>query len=227
MTRLYVLVEGQTEERIASALLAEHLRSHGVESAFIAVETARAAHGKKHAGGGSWSTWKRNFERLKAQHPGNDVRFSSWFDLFRLPKDFPGLDRHGNDKDTVRRAEKLEASMADAIGDWRFVPYLQRHEVEALVLASLDSLSSLLDPSERDAVDALREALGSLRPEDVNDGPETAPSRRLEAHIKEYRKVLHGPLAIEGHGLAGVRAACPRFDAWVGRLEKLGARAAG
>lgn len=220
MKRLYVLVEGKTEEAIAKGLLREHLWQHGIESTFIPVETRRDADGRKHAGGGTWSKWLPHFNVLKREHRGSDVRFSSWFDLYGLPRDFPGLVRHEGDKDTVRRAESLEACMADAIDDWRFLPYLQRHEVEALVLASLDALEDLLDPVDHPSLEALRKELGTLAPEDVNDGPTTAPSRRLASHIAGYRKTLHGPLAVEGRGLSRVRMACPRFDTWVGQLER-------
>jgi hypothetical protein len=37
-----------------------------------------------------------------------------------------------------------------------------------------------------------------------------------------YDKKLHGPEIIELAGLAAIRHECPRFDAWVSRLEALG-----
>ena len=106
--------------------------------------------------------------------------------------------------------------MADTFEDRRFIPYLQRHEVEALVLAALDDLEPLLDtPEDLAGVASLRAELGDAPPEDVDDGPDTAPSKRLERSIPSYRKALHGPLAVEAAGLASVRALCPRFDRWV------------
>jgi hypothetical protein len=45
----------------------------------------------------------------------------------------------------------------------------------------------------------------------------------LHGHPPDYGKTLHGPLVMEDIGLPKIRAACPRFDAWVGALEALGA----
>lgn len=66
-----------------------------------------------------------------------------------------------------------------------------------------------------------REVRG-LPPEDVNDGRQTAPSKRLLRHIPSYDKTLCGPLVTSETGIAALRRVCPRFDAWVGALETLG-----
>ena len=55
----------------------------------------------------------------------------------------------------------------------------------------------------------------------MNDSKETAPSKRLVEFIEGYNKVVHGPSATSDAGLAALRAACPRFDAWVAKLEGL------
>ncbi len=110
--------------------------------------------------------------------------------------------------------------MAQRVDDDRFLPYLQRHEVEALVLASMEALEMLVD----DGVDELRGDLGQTAPEDVNDGPETAPSKRLLRHVRAYDKVVYGSLVVAETGLATVRSRCPGFDAWVSSLEALAPR---
>ena len=59
-------------------------------------------------------------------------------------------------------------------------------------------------------------------PEQINDGPTTAPSRRLEAVFGgTYRKTEHGPLIAEDIGLDVIRAKCRGFNEWVSRLEGL------
>lgn len=59
-------------------------------------------------------------------------------------------------------------------------------------------------------------------PEDINDNPATAPSRRIAGAIPSYRKRLHGPQLAKKTGLEKIRVECPRFDEWVTRLETLG-----
>lgn len=66
--------------------------------------------------------------------------------------------------------------------------------------------------------------IGDRNPEDINDGVDTAPSRRLTSLVPSYRKPLHGPMAIAALGLPALREACPRFDGWVRLLESLAER---
>lgn len=223
MMRLLMLVEGQTEDEFVRGVLAPHLLARGISLAVVIVTTSRDAHGRKRRGGGTWSKWRRDLSRWRLEHPGSDVRFTTLFDLYGLPDDFPELAASSKEPDTRKRAALLEQAMVDAIGEWRLIPYVQRHEFEALVLAGLDRLADLLDdPADVPGVASLRKELADAPPEDVDDGPTTAPSKRLEAHIPGYRKTLHGPLVGQDVGLATLRQACPRFDAWVSRLEALG-----
>lgn len=223
MIRLYVLVEGQTEFEFVGSLLEPHLGERQVWVSPIVVETSRDAFGRKRRGGGHWSKWRLDLKRLTSQHPGNDVRFTTLFDLYGLPADFPGLEQNLSDRDTVRRTQSLEAAMAAAVADWRLVPYIQRHEFEALVLASLDALAGLVDNiGDLQGLKKLQTFLTQTAPEEVNDGKTTAPSKRLENLVPSYRKTVHGPLALQDTGLPVLRKACPRFDAWVSKLERLG-----
>jgi hypothetical protein len=47
----------------------------------------------------------------------------------------------------------------------------------------------------------------------------TAPSKQLRAAFASYQKPLHGPLAVSAIGIDRIRAVCPHFDHWLGRLE--------
>jgi len=214
--RVYVVVEGQTEETVVKDVPVPHLAPMGVYLYPIIVRTSPGHRG----GGGHWGKWENDIRRLLRQHQGPRVRVTTLFDLFRLPKGFPGWDEHGNHADTNSRCDKLQDAVAEVFDDWRFIPYVQRHEVEALVLASLESLPGLFDANnDLDGLEALAAEIGDQQPEDVDDGPETAPSKRLMRHIPSYRKPLHGPMAIQDAGLADVRVRCPRFDNWVQTLE--------
>lgn len=219
MTRLFVLVEGQSEETFVKSVLAPHLAGFGLEVRALVVTTSRELHGRKHKGGGGWTQWLRDLKRLTGEQDG---RFTTMFDLYGLPDDFPHLTECASIADTVKRAAELEAAMAKAADDWRLIPYLQRHEFESLVLALLDPLAELLEDEELKGLQALRQDIGSAGPEDINDGPDTAPSKRIQRFIPSYRKTVHGPLALESGGLATLRQQCPRFGEWLTRLERLG-----
>ena len=223
--RVYLVVEGQTEERFANALLVPHLASVGVWLYPFIVTTSRERRtGRKTGrGGGTWNVWRKDLTQLLRSKPGTDVRVTTLFDLYHLPRDFPDLEQLAQIQDTRTRADKLCATMAGELGDDRLLPYLQVHEFEAFLFTDLQHLRDLLDdPTDIAALEKLAASVGEQAPEDIDDGDDTAPSRRLIGHLgSSYQKTVHGPLVTESIGLPGIRAACPRFDAWVSSLESL------
>jgi hypothetical protein len=65
----------------------------------------------------------------------------------------------------------------------------------------------------------------SIVSEKIDDRPQSAPSKRIQAVFPSYKKgrsdIAHGPRIAETLDLAKVRQRCPRFDAWVAKLEAL------
>ena len=223
MMRLIIVVEGETEETFVDDVLTPHLQDYGVYArATIAGKVTAQRRGRTQRGGGHFRNWRRDIERLLKEDRKGKQRVTTLFDLYGLPGDFPGLDAHGADPDTNRRCDALQAALAEVFGDRRLIPYLQRHELEALVLGALPALREKLDAKDDlTGLGKLENEISGLALEDINDGSDTAPSKRLLRHIPGYSKVLHGPPAIADTGLAALRARCPRFDAWLTRLEAL------
>ena len=221
MTRLIVVAEGQTEEAFVKEVLAPHLDPLGVYTrATIVGKLVTERRGHASRGGGAFSHWLKDIRRILGTDRSADLRVTTLFDLYGLPNDFPGLASHGADRDTSRRCDALEEALRLDVGDHRFLPYLQRHEFEALVLASLAALRGLLDArDDLIGLTTLEGQVGDTPPEDVNDGPNTAPSKRLLQHLGGYSKTLHGPLALADTGLVRLRERCPRFDTWIRKLE--------
>lgn len=140
-----------------------------------------------------------------------------------MPDDFPGWGFQAGDQDTAARCERLEQALANDIDNWRFCPYIQRHEFEALVLAAQACLGDLFDADDQlSGLARLRSENDGINPEEINDSPATAPSKRLLRQIPGYRKSEDGPDAIEMASLSSVRSHCPRFDAWLTGLETWG-----
>lgn len=143
------------------------------------------------------------------------------FDLYRLPKDFPGLT--DMDRDPYRRIELLERRFAEDIDDSRFVPHLQLHEFEALLFSDIRLLRSEFPAATRE-VGRLQEATALFEsPELIDDGPATSPSRRIIAEIPAYEglKVSAGPQVAANIGLPTLRNKCRHFDTWLTKLEAL------
>lgn len=73
--------------------------------------------------------------------------------------------------------------------------------------------------------EAIRNAFAS--PEEIDDSPLTAPSKRVEKLVPGYTKPLLGTLAVLEIGLEAIRRECPHFGCWLGRLEALPAASSG
>ncbi|MEM9217980.1 MAG: DUF4276 family protein [Cyanobacteria bacterium P01_F01_bin.150] len=58
----------------------------------------------------------------------------------------------------------------------------------------------------------------------INDGPETAPSKRIISLFPRYKRAKRtfGPQLAETIGLSKIRQHCHHFDQWVSKLESLG-----
>jgi hypothetical protein len=229
--RLIVAVEGQTEDNFVRRILQPHLWGFGIVVSATIVGKAKAAarvnSGKGARGGGCYADWERDIRNCLGDNRSPDFSLTTLFDLYGLPDDFPGRDRIVSDRSQANRCNRLEKAMAERIDDWRFIPYLQLHEFEALVMACLPDLEGLYDaPDQLAGLATLQAEVAALQLEEINDSKETAPSKRLERLIPGYRKKKDGPDAVEKAGLNHVRSQCPRFNAWLSRLEGLGATTA-
>lgn len=218
MRKLCVVVEGDSEERFVRGALRNHL-AH-LNTVAIKVETSRSPLGRAHRGGGDWTKWRADIRRALPPS-GSDRVVTTLFDLYGLPRNFPRPAGAEHELDTNALADRLETGMAKEVGDPRFVPNIVRHEFETLVLASLDELEQVMHTGMRDGVRRLRLELAQRPVEEINCGAATAPSKRLAAAGIGFSKRKHGVPAVERAGIAKLKVACPRFAAWVTRLESL------
>lgn len=59
-------------------------------------------------------------------------------------------------------------------------------------------------------------------PEEIDNDPKTAPSKRLRDIYPEYRKRVDGPTIASKIGLQLIRQECRHFNEWLTKLESLG-----
>ena len=112
----------------------------------------------------------------------------------------------------------LVAVLALLLAGGGVAAYLALHETEAWVLAAAAELAELVEsPTPADTLRSHVTAAGG--PELVNDGPDTAPSKRIQRAHPTYRKVVDGPDAIELLGLTALRTRCPHLDKWLNHVE--------
>ena len=58
-------------------------------------------------------------------------------------------------------------------------------------------------------------------PEEINDSPQSHPSKRITEIIPTYKKPLNGSQAAAKIGLDKMKQECPHFRDWLKRLEPL------
>ncbi len=223
MIRLNITAEGQTEQAFARTVLAPHLAAHNVFLWAILAELCRKG-GQHHRGGVlRYQPFKNDIVRRLKQDRQPDARFTTMIDLYRLPTDFPEYEEARKLPDCYQRVEKLEAALKADIGSERLIPYIQLHEFEALLLSSPETFAHY---SQYSQMKSQIEKLSALcakydTPEKIDDGEQTAPSKRIGAEIPGYTKVAVGPIVAAAIGIPVMRAKCPHFDQWLRNLEQL------
>ncbi len=221
MVRLNFIVEGHSEESFVNQVLVPHLASFAVFARVRRAETSRSGARIYRGGVLRWNRAARDI-RLWAREDNNpDARFTTMFDLYRLPRDAPGT--AASKGDPWKRVYAIEAAMSRQFDDPRVLPYVQLHEFETLLFADILRLRDFF-PHRLKEVDDLALSVKKFgSPEEIDEGAETAPSRRVIAAMPEYagQKPVAGPETLRRIGLATVRSCCPHFSAWLGCLESL------
>lgn len=217
MSKVLILVEGQTEETFVRDVLERHLRSFSVSIIPKLLVTKRTKSGLQFKGGVvSYEQVKSDLRRLLADSSATIV--TTMLDYYALPDDFPGYGTRPGGSDPYVKVQHLEKCFADDVNNPRFLPYLALHEYEALVFTDPTCCDWIFeDATVISRLKAIRAAYTT--PEHINDGPATAPSKRIIKEFPTYEKPLHGPLATSAIGLDALRAACLHFSRWLEAME--------
>jgi hypothetical protein len=155
-----------------------------------------------------------------------DAYCTTMLDYYGLGTGFPPISASGTNIDRVTALEAaVKADIVNSVDDafrpgLRFIPYLVLHEYEGLLFSDPPTFASGIgQPSLAPRFQAIRNSFNT--PEDINDNPNTAPSKRVLTAHAGYNKVVDGVLAAKKIGLIQIRTQCPHFDAWICSLENL------
>lgn len=228
MSRLLLHVEGQTEEIFVNDVLAPHLCVRGYDSVRARL-VGNARQRDRRGGIRDWNAVRRDI----ANHLKEDTRAfaTTMVDYYGLPRSehraWPGRAR-ASTLPFAEKADAVEAALLADIGSEmggglypnRFVPYVMMHEFEALLFSDCEQFGRGIGrPDLAESFQAIRDQFAS--PEEIDDSPETAPSKRVESLVAGYQKPLLGILAALEIGLDAMRRECPHFATWLSRLEAL------
>jgi len=130
------------------------------------------------------------------------------------------VDYYGFKGNAGKSIEDLEKALQAGCSKEYLIPYLQKHETEALWFSDISIIASVMNASasQRQELEKIEKAFET--PEDINNSPETAPSKRLEALFRGYDKINDGLTIAKEVGIEKMRDKCPRFDAWLNKLIK-------
>lgn len=228
MTGLLVHVEGQTEEDFVNEVLRPHLFAHGYE--WVSARIVGNARQRDRRGGiKGWDSVRKDVIRHLKEN--RHCIATIMVDYYALPQSderaWPGRAQAGllpfpQKAAMVQNAlhQDISAAMGVDFDTRRFVPYVVMHEFEGLLFSDCQAFARGVGNSQlTGALQTIRDQFTT--PEEINDSPQTAPSKRVEALIPGYQKPLYGNLAALEIGLDKIRHACPHFQDWLTRLENL------
>lgn len=213
---IYIVVEGQTEEEFIKRILNEYFKKFSIHLTPIIIETSRTPR-KKHKGGlTTYSHLKKDILNLLSQ--SYIYKVSTMIDYYGLPDDFPGINSVP-DGDIYYKVQYLEENFAKDINNSKFLPYIQIHEFEALLFSSIDGFKSIISNSE--VINRLQQIIDSYpNPEEINENPDTHPSKRIKNAFPEYNKMVHNVEVIETIGMDVILQKCKHFREWIKKLKK-------
>jgi hypothetical protein len=213
MKKLIIICEGQTEQMFCDKILKNHFIVFNIE-----IEYPLIAHS-----GGGIVKWEHLKPQIEAHYSTDNEAFITTF------IDYYGIEAHHAfpewaiahlEQDKSLRMDILENGMLHNLNppiQAQFISNIQLHEFEALVLSDYSVFEIYYAPNEYNNAGLI--ALCANDPEMVNNGITSAPSKRLHANIPGYDKVNDGPELAILIGLNKIRIKCPRFNAWLAKLE--------
>ena len=212
MKRLYIIVEGQTEQEFVNTMIAPYMQQYGVYDVKpVLIHTSKAGRG----GFVNYSHPKKDALKLLNSRK-NDFVVSMFVDFFRIPE-IPHRERWSQKATHKEQVSEMERCIAEDIHDYRFIPYIQLHEFEALLFSSNKGFETYFQEDE--AQKTQRIVLQFDNPEDINTTPEGAPSKRLIDINANYDKVIEGNLIALEVGMDNIRTKCHHFKEWIDKLK--------
>lgn len=216
MRRIVIIVEGDTEEAFVNTMLQPYFINRNIVVSCFKI---------KHTKGGltKYAHFKKDI--IKIVYETNAV-ITSLIDFYALPNDFPKYAEATPIVNKTDRLQFLENAIKENIEQTQgkafphLFPYIQLHEFEALVFSSIVGIQALFEEDEADITQLKAVINGHDSPEDINDSPATAPSKRLLNLISGYNKIVDGVLILDEIGLPEIIEKCPRFSWWLNELER-------
>ncbi|MCR5125746.1 MAG: DUF4276 family protein [Treponema sp.] len=224
MQNVYVICEGQAEANFVNRVLFPQFYGRLNFIAPIITTNFDKRAGIMHKGGmvsyaKAVNTISISLKQVAKQ--GNGA-VTTMFDFYALANDVPGFCDAEKLNDPYQKVSVIEQKMHDAIpvqAQRFYHPYIQLHEFEALIFCNLPILGQKYFTQD---ITNLENCLAAQNnPELINNGYNTAPSKRILSSIPNYDKVNVGVQVLEETNFSLLRNKCRHFDEWITWLENL------
>lgn len=202
MNFIYILVEGVTEEKFVKEVLNPYFESKDI-----------CAHPIPLRGVSKYSIVKKELQILLKNQSMRIV--TTMIDLYGSPSDMPKKSQLSQGMNHEQKANLLEEALKEEISNDKFIPYYQLHEFEALLFSDVTQFSFVLKNTG-----VFDNILRTKTPEEINDSPHTAPSKRIMKEIPNYSKTTHGIIIAKRIGLSIMMEKCPHFRNWIETIER-------
>lgn len=215
MKTIYVLTEGQSEEQFIKRAVYPHLLARGAYIIPVIVKTKIVKDGPNHKGGvTSYQKVKNDLSALLKS--SNATSITTMIDYYKLPSDFPDFEKTN---DCYTNVANAEAAFKNDINNIKFIPYIQLHEFEALLFTSPEAIVKSMGNVPNTLI-KLKSMLNEVNsPEEINNGEETHPSKRLQKIYGNYNKPFYGNLIASRIGIEKILEKCPHFNGWINTLS--------
>ena len=201
---LYIISEGRSECNFVKNVLSEHFFEH----MWIVIPTTLPT--SRGSGSGRKGGWRRTkgyiyaveeIWRMITTHR-NEVH-TAFFDLYGFPSDIPCYEQAKTLSSPLEKACLYETQLKNDVNelfasDTRynldlFIPYVQPYEFESFLFVDPKCSAQELSYGEESKAGLLEKEIKKIKnafasPEHINDGPKTAPSKRIENLVPGFIK---------------------------------------
>lgn len=220
MKRIYVICEGQTEEKFIKEFVSHEF---ALKNIFIFPHIlGRIGHK-----GGRLDN-QRLFDDIQTLLLNDRKSYcTTFFDFYALPAHFWGKTRISDGMSIQQKSDIICTSLDKHIAEKikkdanRFIAYVQMYEFEGLLFSDVQKFGEkmALTSKIQNELQKIRDSFET--PEHINDNQHTAPSKRILKLIKGYQKPVHGLAIAKAIGLPIMRRECSIFNQWLTKLEAL------
>ncbi len=215
MKNVYIYCEGQTEESFVNEILMPYFLNMNIYVRPIICTTSKHNNKKFKGGVSNYNKIKNELILLCKQHHNEHI--TTMFDYYAMPSNTPNIE--DSTVDIFQRVSNIEKAIDEDIDMSNCSFNLMLHEFEGILFSNPKSFSLITNEDNVRKVTEIRETAES--PEHINNSPETAPSKRLEAIITNYAKVKNGAILAKDMGIDVIMRECKHFAEWIEKIKNL------